>query len=184
MDGGFSLKLRQEHCLRRCSWHEENDHQTICNGYQSLDDENPRPTIVSSMAYFREASCKKTTKSPRQRGGTVEHADPKEQLVSTVEHGKVENHPTEQASFAKPEEESADKQAMVAFHKTSACTHDSPSYQKAWEIAVGPKILDHPIARYVHQDIWYVENRESNVELVAIQLQVGSQPIDTSISDI
>ena len=48
----------------------------------------------------------------------------------------------------------------------------------------GPEILEHPIARHINQNIWDVEHRQRDVELVARQLQIFHQAIDLGVANV
>lgn len=48
----------------------------------------------------------------------------------------------------------------------------------------GSKILEHPIARYIDQDIRDVEDRQRNIEFVARQLEVFDQAIDLGVANV
>lgn len=47
-----------------------------------------------------------------------------------------------------------------------------------------PKILEHPIARHIDQNIRDIEDRQRDIELIARQLEVLDQAIDLGIANV
>lgn len=120
--------------------------------------------------------------------------------MSPIEHGEVNDHATKEPSFTQAQEEPVRQKPAVRLGQATKCRTQAPSDDECRKIALknvrfeshpvrnmtytGAKILEHPIARYIDQDIRDVEDRQRDIEFVARQLEVFDQAIDLGVANV
>lgn len=70
---------------------------------QRLTEEDPRPSIISIVSYLSQARGQEATKRTRKRGRAIKQTNAIHHLVTTIEHGQVNDDTTEQATFEQTE---------------------------------------------------------------------------------
>jgi hypothetical protein len=78
-----------------------------------------------------------------------------------------------------PEDKFSKKQSWEV---QKGMTH--PADQQKRKVVTGLEIFDNPIGWYIHQDVRNVEDKQSNIELVSVQLEIFGEPVDSCISNV
>ena len=104
--------------------------------------------------------------------------------MSSVEHCEVDNHPSKETTFRQAKEESCHQEPCIALYEPDAHAHYTPGNDKARQVIACPEIFEHQVAGNVIANVRNVEYGQCNVEFVGSKIEVGSQAVDSSISNI
>lgn len=74
-----------------------------------------------------QSSCQKTTESATQRCSRVEKTDSIQHLMSSIEHGQIHDHPTQETTFEHTEEESSGNKATKRLCEAEKSRHKTPA---------------------------------------------------------
>jgi len=83
-----------------------------------------------------------------------------------VEQGEVDDHPAEQSAFTDAEEESNGEETGVGCDEAGAHGHYSPCCDQCWQVVAWFKVFQDQVGWHIDEDIWDVEDGESDVELI------------------
>lgn len=90
----------------------------------------------------------------------------------------------QQATLHKSQEEAGDDESSVTLDKSHAHAHKSPTDNERREVVASLEMFEDKIARNIDADVWNVENSQSNVEFIAIEVEIFNKAVDFGIADV
>lgn len=107
--------------------------------------EDKRPALVLLGVDPGEAGGEEATEGAREGCSAVEESDTVKKLVTSVEHGEVDDHAAEKTALCETEEGTCDEEALVGFDETSAHRNDTPGEEESGQIVAGLEVLENPV---------------------------------------
>jgi hypothetical protein len=150
-----------------------------------LTEEDPWPLVVSVELNLRQSGGEQPAESTGHRGGAIEQTTAVHHLMSTVEHGEVDDYTTENTALKETEEHAAGDQAGIGFGKADAEADEAPSCDERREVDTSANPFEDPVARHVDENVGNVEDEEGDVEHGSSpHIEVLGETGDLRITDI
>lgn len=145
IDCEVALFFREKFRMRRGMGQEENRHNAEEKRDSALDEKYKRPSVIPLCFYLREARSEETSKGTGERRSAVEESNPSHELVTTVEHGEVDDYSAEETAFHETEEKSRDEQGFPGGDKSDAEAYEAPAYDEGGEVVACAYAFDKPV---------------------------------------
>jgi hypothetical protein len=119
-----------------------------------------------------------------QRGADEEVPDTECELALRVEEGQVDGHAGEQAAFHGAQEEPAYHQPGEVLHDARQSGDDAPGHRDEGDPARGGELLEDQVGWQFAEDVGDEEDGDGDLELVAVEAEVGFQGVEPGIADV